>query len=287
MNFQESTISLVRAALVEDVGTCDLTSTFFVPANSLTIAWIVPRSSCVLAGSRVCAMAFLETDASLKVELLAGDGDSLSPGNPVIEVQGSTRSILTAERTALNFLQQLSGVASLTAAFVAEIEGTGARILDTRKTIPGLRHLQKEAVRAGGGTNHRFGLFDMAMLKDNHLAAMGANPDLAKHILSFRAAHPGVRVEVEADTPEQAMDFFQIPGVDVVLLDNMQPCELRRCVAARPPGILLEASGGITLKNAREIAETGVDFLSVGALTHSAKAVDFGLDFGRPDFEKL
>lgn len=299
-DLQSAIDTLVGLALEEDLGPRlldgDLTSSWFLSDSARTTARVVARQALVLAGVDAAIATFHAVDSSLVVSCFYPDGASVSPGDVVMEVRGSTRAILAAERTALNFLQHLSGVATLTRQFVDLVSGTGARILDTRKTLPGWRTLQKAAVRSGGGVNHRSSLHEMVMVKDNHLASLNADPAdtttvidttdpatcaelLGERMARFRQAYPGIRVEVEADTVEQALAWFAIPGVNVVLLDNMSPAELRTCVAARPPGLLLEASGGITLETARDIATTGVDFLSIGALTHSVTAVDLGLDF--------
>lgn len=278
---------VIDLALAEDLGEAgDITSLFFIHAESTSRALVVCREECVFAGGQTAAEVFRRVDPDLEVRLLARDGEFFAPGRAALEVAGSTRSILAAERTALNFVQHLSGVATLTSRFVRELEGTHARLLDTRKTLPGLRALQKAAVLAGGGTNHRMGLYDMVMIKDNHLAALGwstngldAALELKAAVAAFRTQHPNVRVEIEADTPDQAKQFFQIPGIDVVLLDNMPLSALRDCVAVKPAHIELEASGGVTLETIREIALTGVDWISVGAITRSAPSVDFGLDF--------
>jgi nicotinate-nucleotide pyrophosphorylase (carboxylating) len=193
----------------------------------------------------------------------------------VIELSGFTRTILTGERVSLNFIQRLSGVATLTAQFVEAVRETGATILDTRKTTPGLRALEKAAVRAGGGRNHRMGLYDGVMVKDNHLLA---RPDLQKAILALRRSHPSVLIELEADSVEQVREFVKLEGIDVILLDNMSPGQLRLSVALKRSGLNFEASGGVSLATVREIAETGVDFISVGQLTHSARAMDFSLE---------
>jgi len=209
------------------------------------------------------------------------DGSRVSAGALVLRIEGSARSILTAERVALNFLQRLSGVATLTARYVEQIKDTHARILDTRKTTPGFRLLEKQAVSHGGGTNHRFGLYDRAMVKDNHLVAEGGIPALQAAINRLKTEKPKVEVELEADHLDQVQSFLEMKGVDQILLDNMSPEELREAVRARGDQRKpkLEASGGITLETVREIAETGVDYISVGALTHSAPALDIGLDF--------
>ena len=271
---------VIDAALAEDFGTGgDLATGFFVPPETTATARIVAREHCILAGIETAAEVFRRVGPDLRINPSHADGDLLEPGALAMEISGRARPILSAERTALNFVQHLSGVATLTARYVRELMGTRARLLDTRKTLPGLRALEKAAVRAGGGHNHRMGLYDMAMIKDNHLAAIGGLSGLAEAVAAFREKHPGIRVEVEADTVEQALEFFKIPGIDVVLLDNMAPASIRCCVAARPPGIELEASGGVTLATIREIALTGVNWISVGSITRSAPSVDFGLDF--------
>ena len=199
----------------------------------------------------------------------------------MLEIEGSLPSLLSAERVALNFLQHLSGIATLTARFVAAVSGTKARILDTRKTVPCLRLLEKAAVLSGGGTNHRMGLYDMAMVKDNHLAAGTTPQQLQAAIDRLRSERPGVRVELEADTLVQVAQFLELRGVDVILLDNMPPEAMRTAVdmtAKRSPHVLLEASGGVSLETVAAIANTGVDFISVGALTHSARAIDFSME---------
>ena len=199
----------------------------------------------------------------------------MKPADTVIEISGPTRSILTGERVALNFIQRLSGVATLTARFVEAVKGTNVTILDTRKTTPGLRSLEKAAVVAGGGRNHRMGLFDAVMVKDNHLLA---RPRLSDAIGEIRQVHPDILIEVEADSVEQVREFVMLSGVDVILLDNMAPQSLRECVRLRRPGLKFEASGGVSLQTVRAIAETGVDYISVGQLTHSALAIDFSLE---------
>jgi nicotinate-nucleotide pyrophosphorylase (carboxylating) len=244
-------------------------------------ARIFAKEPCVLAGVDCAVRAFALVDATLDVRGVRRDGDTLQPGDTVIEISGPVRGILTAERTALNFIQQLSGVATLTRKFVDAVKPHCARILDTRKTTPGLRALEKVAVLAGGGTNHRLGLFDMVMVKDNHLAAGTTLAQLAENVRRFRAEHPGVRVEIEADRLDQVRDFLTLDGVDVILLDNMTTAQLAEAVQLRDGknrAVLLEASGGVTLATVNAIAATGVDFISVGALTHSAPAVDFSLE---------
>ena len=270
---------LIGLALAEDIGTGDVTARHFISEHRQASATVVVRQAGVVSGVELAARVFRKVDAALEVLVLLPDGSRVAAGTVVIQVAGSARSILTAERTALNFLQRLSGVATLTARYVDEVKGTRARILDTRKTTPGYRGLEKQAVRDGGGTNHRHGLYDRAMVKDNHLAAEGGLEELQTAILSLNAEQ--IQVELEADTLEQFCDFLKLDGVDFILLDNMTLEELREAVILRgdrgKPA--LEASGGVTLATLRDIARTGVDFISVGALTHSAPALDVGLDF--------
>ena len=269
---------LIGLALVEDIGSGDVTAKWFTGDERQASAVIVAKQACCLAGIGVCAEVFSRVDKSLRVSALESDGTSLNSGDPVLRIAGLAASILTAERTALNFLQRLSGVATMARKYVEAVRGTGSVILDTRKTTPGFRVLEKAAVAAGGATNHRVGLYDMVMVKDNHLSA-GTTPDeIQSAIRRAKAVNPSLRIEIEADTIAQAKAFFQMDGVDVVLLDNMLPDLLREAVALRPPHIRLEASGGITLANIRAVAETGVDYISVGAITHSAPAVDFSLE---------
>ena len=273
---------LIGLALAEDIGSGDVTAKWFTGSERQASAVIIAKDACCLAGIGVCAEVFSRVDGTLRVSVLKNDGAALDPGDQVLRVAGPAASILTAERTSLNFLQRLSGVATMARRYVEAVRGTGAVILDTRKTTPGFRLLEKAAVAASGATNHRTGLFDMVMVKDNHLAA-GTTPDeIQAAIRSAKAANPALKIEIEADTVAQARAFFQMDGVDVVLLDNMPVESLREAVALRPPHIRLEASGGITLANVRAVAETGVDYISIGAITHSAPAVDFSLELSAP-----
>ena len=273
--------TLIDLALAEDIGDGDVTSLYFIPEDRTARAFVAARSEGVVSGIGIAARVFQKVDPSLEVEELIPDGSRVSGGALLLSIEGSARSILTAERTALNFLQHLSGVATLTARYVDVIKGTTARILDTRKTTPGYRLLEKQAVVDGGGVNHRMGLYDRAMVKDNHLVAEGGPDAIQAAILRLRTEKPDVKVQLEADTLDQVRGYMKMEGVDHILLDNMTPDELREAVAIRGERItpILEASGGVTLKSVREVAETGVDFSSVGALTHSAPALDIGLDF--------
>ena len=267
----------IAIALAEDLGPGDLTSRYFI-GDEQKSARVFAKESAVAAGIGTGAEVFRRVDPQLKVRVVREDGAALSKGGTVLEISGPVRSILTAERVALNFIQRLSGIATLTRRFVAAVAGTRARILDTRKTTPGLRALEKAAVVAGGGVNHRFGLYDMVMVKDNHLAADRPTDHLPAAIRAFRAEHPGIRVELEADTLEQVRRFLTFSGVDVILLDNMTCAQMAEAVALGAGRVQFEASGGVTLATVAAIAATGVDFISVGALTHSAPAIDFSLE---------
>jgi len=272
---------LIDLALSEDIGEGDVTTSYFVPEGRQARAFVAVRKAGVVSGVDLAARVFAKVDPALDVEILIPDGSRVGTGALLMSVQGSARSILTAERTTLNFLQRLSGVATLTATYVDLVKGTAARILDTRKTTPGYRMLEKQAVVHGGGTNHRLGLYDRAMLKDNHLFTDGGLAGIQAAIHRLKADRPGIEVELEADHLDQLRAFLTLEGVDHVLLDNMSIEELTEAVAIRGERVTpqLEASGGVTLETLRAIAETGVDFISVGALTHSAPALDIGLDF--------
>ena len=271
---------MVRAALAEDVGSGDVTTLATVPADAVATAVMVARESLVVCGLPLAEAVFREVSSKLKMAVAAEDGQRVAKGQALLNVQGPARAILTAERVALNFAQRLSGVATLTARFVETVAGTGAQILDTRKTTPGWRHLEKYAVQCGGGVNHRMGLFDRILIKDNHLAALRGEPPNAIEaaVRRARAQYPQLTVEVEADTLEQAGQACRA-GAEVILLDNMSNENLRAAVRLIDGRAKTEASGGVNLATVRAIAETGVDFISVGALTHSALAADIALDF--------
>lgn len=272
---------LIKMALAEDIGDGDVTTEYFVSPHLKAKAVMAARGEGVLSGVNVAAKVFKTVDPELKVQILLNDGDKVAKNAVVMVIEGSARSLLTAERTALNFIQRLSGVASETHKYVSKIAHTTARILDTRKTTPGYRLLQKAAVRHGGGTNHRLGLYDRAMVKDNHLMTSGDLTLMQASIDKLKEEKPNVEVQLEADNLEQFASFLDLRGVDHVLLDNMSPDMLRKAVSMRGQSMrpLLEASGGITMESLVPIAETGVDFISVGALTHSAPSLDLGLDF--------
>lgn len=264
-------------ALGEDRGPADITTMACVAPEVHGEARIFAKEPCVLAGLPVAEQVFREQDPGLKLEAATVDGALVEPGGTVLTISGSAASILTGERCALNFLQQLSGVATLTRLFVESVAGTKCRILDTRKTVPGLRALQKYAVRCGGGTNHRFGLYDMFLLKDNHLALMGADGTLAEAVRRARALQPEARIEVEVDRLDQIPEVLA-QKVDQILLDNMTLGEMREAVGLIAGRAQTEASGNMTLDRVRDVAGTGVDFISVGALTHSVRAIDFSLE---------
>jgi nicotinate-nucleotide pyrophosphorylase len=268
----------IEIALREDLGDGDVTTDFFVSRNQQAMARIVAHERAILAGTETAAEVFRRVDSTLDVAVLRNDGSEVNAGENVIDLRGSARPILKAERVALNFLQRLSGIATLTRKFVDAAANDRVKILDTRKTTPGLRALEKAAVVAGGGANHRFGLFDMVLLKDNHLAANTGFDAFAKAVHKVREARPNVQIEVEADTLEQVRTFLEIDGLDLILVDNMKPAQIREAIALGKNKVKFEASGGVTLKNVRQIAATGVDYISIGALTHSPRAVDFSLE---------
>jgi nicotinate-nucleotide pyrophosphorylase (carboxylating) len=274
-----ASVAVVRAALDEDRAFDDVTTLGIVAAESRSRATITARQDGVIAGTEPAAIAFRLLDPDCHVEIQMADGVSVGAGDPVMTIDGSTRGLLAAERVALNFLQRLSGVATTTSKYVHAVKGTNARILDTRKTTPGLRVLEKEAVRAGGGANHRLDLAAMALIKDNHLAAVGG--DVAMAVARMRQAlSDGAEIEVEADTLDQVAAAVAA-GADRILLDNMTVDEMREAVTLASGRTRLEASGGVTLATVRAIAETGVDDISVGALTHSAPALDLSLSIER------
>ena len=271
--------AVIDLALAEDlIDGPDVTTAATVPADQIARAQLTPRQAGVLAGGPLAAQVFRTViGPAVVVEQLVPDADPLVPGEPALLVQGPTGGLLTAERTALNLLTHLSGIATATRAWVDAVAGTGARIRDTRKTLPGLRALEKYAVRCGGGVNHRMSLGDAALIKDNHVAAAGS---VTAAIKAVRALNPDITLEVEVDTLAQ-FDEAIGAGAELVLLDNFSladTAEAVRRARALPRAVLLEASGGLTLDRARAVAATGVDFLAVGALTHSAPALDIGLD---------
>jgi nicotinate-nucleotide pyrophosphorylase (carboxylating) len=261
------------AALAEDLGDGDVTTEATVDADATGSAELVVKEPGVVCGLAVAEAVFRAVDSELRFERLVEEGASVAAGTSVARVAGAERAILTGERTALNFLARLSGIATLTRRYVDAVEGTGAAILDTRKTTPGLRALEKHAVVTGGGRNHRFGLDDGALVKDNHLRAAGS---VASAVERLRAVTP-LPIEVECDTLEQVSEALAA-GAEAILLDNMSPDQLRSAVTLARGHARLEASGGVTLENVRAVAETGVDEISVGALTHSARSLDVSLE---------
>ena len=270
----------VKAALAEDIGGGDVTTLATVPKAQAFKAVMRARESLVVAGLEFARAAFRQLSSAAKFEYLVHDGTHVGRGDNLLRISGSARAILSAERVALNFVQHLSGIATLTAQFVAAIKGTRAQILDTRKTTPGWRRFEKYAVACGGGKNHRLGLFDQVLIKDNHLAALQNEKPNAVAAAAQRARknYPKLRVEIEADTLEQVAQAAEA-GADIILLDNMSAEQLRSAVKIAKGRAKTEASGGVNLATVRAIADSGVDFISVGALTHSARAVDIGLDF--------
>jgi len=275
--------AVCRAALAEDVGSGDATTLAVVPAHLDVTACIVTRQQCVCAGLPVAEGVFAELDSGIAFDAKVADGDRCGPGSILAEITGSARAILTGERTALNFMQRMSGIATVARAYVDAVGGASTKILDTRKTTPGLRALEKYAVQAGGGTNHRFGLYDRVMIKDNHreLAAMKGPGGIQRAVAACREMYPRLEVEVEADSMEDVRAAVDA-GADYILLDNMSDEEVVEAVRLVAGQSLLEASGGITIERIPQLARTGVDFISVGALTHSAPSVDIGLDIELP-----
>ncbi len=270
----------VQAALAEDIGSGDATTLATVPETATAKAVLRAREPLVVAGLDFAEAAFRKLSAAVKIERLAKDSQRVSGGEILLKISGPARAILSAERVALNFVQRLSGIATLTALFVDAVKDTPAQILDTRKTTPGWRRFEKYAVTCGGGHNHRLGLFDLVLIKDNHLAALrDAQPNaIVAAVRRAREKFPQLKIEIEADTLEQA-EQAAAAGADIILLDNMNPVQLRLAVQKIKGRAKTEASGGVNLAGVQAIAKTGVDFISVGALTHSARAVDMGLDF--------
>jgi nicotinate-nucleotide pyrophosphorylase (carboxylating) len=270
----------VRSALAEDLGAGDVTSLAVVPPSTKASGRLVAREPLVVAGLALAEAAFNELSPEVVVSPETRDGARLLSGQPLMRVEGSARALLGAERVALNFLQRLSGIATLTAQYVQAVRGTAARILDTRKTTPGWRKLEKYAVTRGGGENHRLGLDDRILIKDNHLMVLRQEkPDpVTVAVRRARRAYPDLTLEVEADTLEQVAQALTA-GADIILLDNMTPRQLKAAVELVKGRARLEASGGVTLRSVRAVAQSGVDYVSVGALTHSARAVDIALDF--------
>jgi len=267
---------LLRLALLEDIGSGDVTTLCVIPAELHGRAIVFGREPFVLSGSKPFRRIFELLDPEIRVDCLFPDGQRVEPNVAVFRIEGRVQTILSAERTALNFAQRLCGIATLTRKMADALTGTGCKLLDTRKTTPLWRSLEKEAVRHGGGKNHRFGLADGILIKDNHIAAAGSLKESVR--LARQKAPHTLRIEVEVENIEQ-LDEAINAGADVVLLDNFTPERLKEAVAVAKGRVLLEASGGVTLETVRAIAQTGVDFVSCGALTHSAKAIDLTMEF--------
>ncbi len=268
--------NIVRLALAEDVGIGDITTFLVVDSEITARAEIMARQDMVVAGMEAAHRTFEQVDASIKFDRMVNDGDVIDSGVIMARVSGPAGSILTAERVALNFLMRLSGVATLTARFIGMVRAHNVKIVDTRKTTPGMRALEKAAVRAGGGGNHRFGLFDGVLIKDNHIAAAGS---ITQAVTRAKAGAPHtIKVEVEVEDLQELEEAIEA-GADAVLLDNMAPAEMRKAVTIAKGRVLLEASGGVTLDTVEQAAASGVDIISIGALTHSAPAVDISLNF--------
>jgi nicotinate-nucleotide pyrophosphorylase (carboxylating) len=268
-------LACIQRALEEDIGPGDVTTNSIVPAEAVMRGHIIAKEDGVVAGLDVAQATFLLLDPHVQFLSLVAEGERVANRQELAKVSGPARALLTAERTALNFLGRMSGIATLTRRFVDAVAGTRAVILDTRKTAPGLRLVDKLAVQRGGGQNHRTGLYDMILIKDNHIDFAGS---LAEAVRRVRAAHSGLEIEVEARTLDDVQAALAL-GVSRILLDNMTPDTLRQAVALSAGRARLEASGNVTLANVREIAESGVDYISIGALTHSAKALDVSLDW--------
>lgn len=270
-------LETIASALREDMGGGDITTALTVSFEKTGAACIIAKEDCIVCGVEIAKEVFLQVDSSISFPKCLADGSFAAKSANILSIEGKLTAILQAERVALNFMQRLCAIATLTHRFVKEIKGTNCRIVDTRKTTPGLRHLEKYAVRVGGGYNHRFGLSDGILIKDNHIAACGTVRDVLKYARKH-APHP-LKIEIEVSDFVQLSDAID-GGADAILLDNMNTEQLKEAVRfakTKRPDVLLEASGGVTLSNVREIAMTGIDVISSGALTHSAKAIDLSL----------
>ena len=269
---------IIANALREDIGDGDHSTLACVPENAIGKAQLLIKDDGVLAGVELAVEIFKQFDPSLKVTLFKKDGDRVTKGEIAFTVEGSSRSILTTERLVLNFMQRMSGIATQTAKIVQKIDGLSTKLLDTRKTTPGIRYMEKWAVRIGGGYNHRFALYDMIMLKDNHLDYAGGITKAVQQTLAYlKQTNKTLKIEVEVRTEAELIEAIATPGIDRIMLDNFQPSEIKRLLPLIPSHIETEASGGITIDTIRAYAETGVQFISVGALTHSAGSLDLSL----------
>jgi len=277
LDLDDEILATIRKALDEDIGVGDVTTNLLVAPEASAVARIIAKQDGFVSGLSIAQAVFLMLDVDMRFSLNAGDGAEVTSGQLLLESKGSARAILTGERMALNFLGRMSGIATLTRKFVKVVAGTKATILDTRKTAPGLRAIDKLAVQHGGGSNHRFGLYDMILIKDNHIDSAGSISDAIRVV---KAADNQLEIEVEAKNIKEVQEALDL-GVKRILLDNMSLAEMRDAVAINDGRAKFEASGSVTLQNVREIAETGVDFISVGALTHSAPAFDVSLRWVR------
>jgi nicotinate-nucleotide pyrophosphorylase (carboxylating) len=278
MTFDPS-LELIDLALREDLALGDITSEATVPADRRATAVMLAKEGGVISGLETARAVFSRIDPTVRFAALVSDGDRVASGTRLAEISGNARSILAAERTALNLIQRLSGIASITADYVSAVDGTSASVIDTRKTTPGMRYLEKAAVRHGGGSNHRYNLGDAVLIKDNHLAAIGGNHPIRDAVTAAKRRAPHTsKVEVEVIDLAGVQEALDAQA-DIIMLDNMSLAEMRRAVKLVDGRALLEASGGITLETIRDVAETGVDLISVGALTHSAPSLDISLDF--------
>ena len=269
---------IIANALREDIGDGDHSTLACVPENAIGKAHLLIKDDGVLAGVELAVEIFKQFDPSLVVNVLKKDGDHVVKGEIAFTVEGSSRSILTTERLVLNFMQRMSGIATQTAKIVQKIDGLSTKLLDTRKTTPGIRYMEKWAVRIGGGYNHRFALYDMIMLKDNHIDYAGGITKAVQQTLAYlNETNKTLKIEVEVRTESELIEAIATPGIDRIMLDNFQPSEIKRLLPLIPNHIETEASGGITLDTIRAYAETGVQFISVGALTHSAGSLDLSL----------
>ena len=272
---------MIEIALREDIGVGDITSNAIIPENRIGKGVFLAKANGVLAGMEVAETVFRLVDDSIRMRSKISDGTPVLRGMQIASVDGSLRSILTAERVALNFLQRMSGIATMTSSFVKLVEGTNARIADTRKTAPGLRAFDKWAVRLGGGQNHRFGLDDMILIKDNHIAAAGSIEEAVRLVLLSLPLERTIKIEVECQSLQQVSEAVQCEGIDVIMLDNFQLDDMAtavRVIRVQKPSAQIEGSGNVNERTVRDIAETGVDLISIGALTHSVKALDISLE---------
>ncbi len=277
MQIPFSVINFLRSALEEDIGTCDLTTTLLIPEDHKSKALVVAKENFLVAGIPFAQAVFNIIDPKTGVRLFFNDGSKVRKGDMIAEIHGNTRTLLSCERVALNVLQRLSGIATTTNAFVEKVKGTRARIVDTRKTTPGMRFMEKYAVRVGGGDNHRFGLYDGILIKDNHIEAAGS---ITAAVTAARKAHHLSKIEVEVESLKDLKEALSA-GADVVMLDNMSVKDMKEAVKVVAGKAIIEASGNMTRERVREVAETGVDLISVGALTHSAPAVDISMKIVR------